>query len=260
MHGKFGWYELMTNDVKGAAAFYGAVVGWTAQAQGGGGMDYTVFSAGDYGVAGMMALTPEMIAGGGRPGWLGYIVADDVDATVADLTRAGGKVHKGPQDVPGMLRFAVVADPQGVVFTVFTPDPRMEAPPPPPANTPGHFGWRELVTDDWQASWSFYAGLFGWKKGMAVDMGPMGTYQTFGATEGDGIGDIGGMMNKPPGVPMPSYWTYYINVEAIGGAIERLTAAGGKVINGPHVVPGGTIIVQAMDPQGAMFSLMSTQA
>src|ERR1700743_771600 len=30
--GRFIWYELMTPDVEGAKAFYGAVVGWTAQA------------------------------------------------------------------------------------------------------------------------------------------------------------------------------------------------------------------------------------
>ena len=255
MHGKFGWYELMTTDVAGAEAFYAAVVGWTAKAMGSGldGGEYTVFSAGEYGVAGMLALTEAMKAGGARPGWLGYIVADDVDASVDALVKAGGKVHRAAADVPGMLRFAVVADPQGVVVIVFTPNPAMQAPPPPPPSTPGLFGWSELVTTDWQAAFDFYSGLFGWTKAMAVDMGPMGTYQTFAAGADQ---SVGGMMNKPEAVPAP-YWAYYILVDAIGAAIERLKTAGGTLINGPHPVPGGMFIAQGLDPQGAMFSLLS---
>ena len=49
---------------------------------------------------------------------------------------------------------------------------------------------------------------------------------------------------------------YYINVEAIDAAVARATAGGGQVINGPMEVPGGSWIVNAVDPQGAMFSLV----
>ena len=38
-------------------------------------------------------------------------------------------------------------------------------------------------------------------------------------------------------------------------AIERVTANGGKILNGPMEVPGGTWVANAMDPQGAAFSL-----
>ena len=260
MHGYFGWYELVTTDTAAAKAFYSAVTGWTTRSMGHGidGNEYTVFSVEkDYGVAGMMALTDAMQAGGARPGWLGYILSDDVDATLEALVKAGGTVHRPASDIPDMLRFAVVADPQGVVFIVFTPNPRMQAPPPPPPGTPGTFGWSELVTTDWEAAYRFYSGLFGWTKAMAVDMDAMGTYQTFGVNGAEPA--IGGMMNKPPGMPMPAYWAYYINVDSIGAAIERLKTAGGTVINGPHPVPGGMFIVQATDPQGAVFCLLSAK-
>ena len=42
--------------------------------------------------------------------------------------------------------------------------------------------------------------------------------------------------------------------------VERLKASGGKVVNGPMEVPGGSWIVQGLDPQGAMFSLVSPKA
>ena len=223
---------------------------------GAGGGEYTVFSAGEHGVGGMLALTDEMKAMGARPGWLGYIVSDDDDATVAELIKAGGKVHRPATDIPDMLRFAVVADPQGVVFMIFTPNPRMDSPAPPAPGTLGTVGWNELVTTDWEAAFGFYSGLFGWTKAMAVDMGEMGTYQTFGI--GGAEPPIGGMMNRPAVVPA-SYWAYYIQVDSIGAAIERLKAAGGMLINGPHPVPSGQFIAQGIDPQGAMFSLLSAK-
>ena len=120
---------------------------------------------------------------------------------------------------------------------------------------PGIVGWHELYAIDGQKAFGFYADLFGWTKVEAMDMGAMGVYQIFAA----GGPPIGGMMTKPPGVPV-SFWNYYFQVDGIGAAMERLKAAGGSVINGPMEVPGGSWIVQGLDPQGAMFSLVSPQA
>jgi predicted enzyme related to lactoylglutathione lyase len=67
---------------------------------------------------------------------------------------------------------------------------------------------------------------------------------------------IGGMMNKPPEMSdVPNNWQIYFLVPDITSAVERVTAGGGKILNGPVEVPGGDMIVNAMDPQGAAFSL-----
>lgn len=79
-------------------------------------------------------------------------------------------------------------------------------------------------------------------------MGPMGNYRIFGA---DGV-QMGGMMDKPENIV--SGWGFYINVDGIDAAAERIKANGGQVLMGPHEVPGGSWIVQAMDPQGAAFA------
>ena len=47
----------------------------------------------------------------------------------------------------------------------------------------------------------------------------------------------------------------YFRVPDINAAIERIKANGGQILNGPMEVPGGDWIVNAMDPQGAAFSL-----
>jgi predicted enzyme related to lactoylglutathione lyase len=86
-------------------------------------------------------------------------------------------------------------------------------------------------------------------------MGAMGRYQLFNA----GGPPIGGMMTKPADVPAP-FWSYYFRVDAIGAALDRLKREGGQVINGPMEVPGDDWIVQGIDPQGAMFSLVSRKA
>ncbi len=63
-------------------------------------------------------------------------------------------------------------------------------------------------------------------------------------------------MTKPPAVPVPC-WQYYINVAGIDAAAGRVTQGGGKILNGPHQVPGGSWIAQCSDPQGAMFAMVS---
>jgi predicted enzyme related to lactoylglutathione lyase len=254
-HGKFCWYELMTTDAAAAETFYRGVVGWGANDAGQPDMAYTLLLAGEAPVAGLMTLPEAACAGGAKPGWIGYVAVDDVDAYAARVTEAGGSVHRAPADIPGIGRFAVVADPQGATFVLFKGTAGM-SPPPAGCNHPGYTGWHELMAADGEAAFKFYAGLFGWTKADAMDMGPMGIYQLFAA--GGGLA-IGGMMTKPPSVPAP-FWTYYFQVDGIEAAVSRIKAGGGTIINGPMEVPGGRWIVQGLDPQGAMFALLGPKA
>jgi predicted enzyme related to lactoylglutathione lyase len=248
--GKFGWYELMTSDTQAAAKFYSSVVGWTTKDVGNADMSYTTFNVGEYGVAGMLSL-PQ------HTGWIGYIHVDDVDAHVTKIVEAGGKVWKPATDVPGMLRFAVMSDPQGAGFVVFTSNPAMPSPAnPPKAPTPGTIGWHELYAADLEPAWDFYSKMFGWTIARDMDMGQMGIYRIFNEPENPTPMGAGGMMTKDPNVPNP-VWGFYFNVDGIDAAIERINAAGGKILMGPHQVPGDSWIVMAQDPQGAKFNLVS---
>ncbi|ODT07051.1 MAG: glyoxalase [Mesorhizobium sp. SCN 65-20] len=248
----FFWYELLTTDLDAAEAFYTAVVGWRAEPfnQSPGMPRYIVVNAGDRGVGGLMTLPDDAKQMGMPPAWLGYIYTRDVDASVASLTSAGGAVHRAPDDIPGVGRFAVVADPQGAVFMFLQPNgPDL---PAVPLDTLGHVGWHELFTSDWKKALGFYSGQFGWGKDEQFDMGEMGIYQMFNAGEGM----IGGMMNKPEQIPV-SVWQFYFNVASIDAATKRVTDNGGKLLMGPMEVPGGQWIVQCQDPQGAHFALLA---
>ena len=63
------------------------------------------------------------------------------------------------------------------------------------------------------------------------------------------------MMTRPDNIPVP-LWLYYFQVGGIEAAAERVKAGGGQVLNGPMEVPSGVWIIQALDPQGAMFALI----
>jgi predicted enzyme related to lactoylglutathione lyase len=249
MPDNFFWYDLATSDVSAARKFYGDVVGWTHQDVSQGAHAYGLFKVGDAGVTGLMPYPDGMQLP--FPVWTGYIGVADVDATANRVKQAGGVVHRGPIEVPGVIRFAVVADPQEAVFIIAK---GLEAQPMPklPVGTPGTMGWRELFAADWEKDFVFYEKLFGWTKAQAHDMGQMGTYQLFAA----GADPIGGMMNKPPQMTR-SWWNYYINVDAIDSAKDRVEKGGGSVLMGPMEVPGGQWVLQARDPQGGHFSLVA---
>ncbi len=250
-HGKFCWYELMTTDADAAARFYTAVVGWAAVDSGMTGHRYTLLQVAGQSVGGLMALPPEAAAGGARPGWVGYVAVDDVDAHAVRLTQAGGQVCKPAEDIPGVGRFAVVADPHGAVFCLFKDAAGGDMPAPAAPGTPGRVGWHELHAGALAAEWPFYESLFGWKKTDALDMGPMGVYQLW-----DNGRNQGGMMTKSAEMPA-SAWLYYVNTDAADAAVARIEAGGGRVLMGPQEVPGGSWIVQALDPQGAHFALVA---
>ncbi len=251
MAAPFCWYELMTSDTAAAGEFYAKVVGWTAE-QAQGAMPYTMFLVrGGPPIGGMMGISPEMAQQGSRPGWIGYVAVDDVEASTAKAAALGATVHRQPSEIPGVGRFSVLADPFGAVFMLFHAAPEFAM--PPDGEGPGFIAWRELMAGDLEKAWAFYSALLGWTKDTDHDMGPMGPYRLF-KTGGDKA--VGGMMTKPPTLPA-SFWTYYFSVDGVRAATDRLTAAGGKVMNGPMQVPGGDWTVQAMDPQGAMFALHS---
>jgi predicted enzyme related to lactoylglutathione lyase len=200
---------------------------------------------------GLMAL-PDDDGSATPPHWIIYVGTSDVDATVEAAEKLGGKVLKPAADIPNVGRFAVLSDPQGAAFAVFTPsstpDEGMSA-----GGGVGDFTWHELATTDLDAAFSFYSELFGWEKGPAHDMGEPGIYQIVK----HGGQDVGGIW-KARDNSTPPNWLSYVRVEDAAKAASAVKAAGGRVLNGPMEVPGGSWIVQLLDPQGGAFALVES--
>jgi uncharacterized protein len=247
--GRFVWYELLTSDPEAAQRFYTRLFDWGTQAfEGSGPEPYTMWTNKGTLIGGVMRL-PEPARQAGSPShWLAYIGTPNVDETVEQAQKLGARVHVPARDIPTVGRFAVLLDPQGAAFAVFTPAPSSSGGPQGPPPT-GGFSWHELSTTDHEAALRFYQTLFGWEKLSVHDMGEMGTYIIYGLAGTP----FGGMFKKGPG--MPTAFVLYVKVEDAEAGVEKVKELGGRIVNGPMEVPGGDRIAIALDPQGAPFAL-----
>lgn len=250
--GEFVWYELMSPDPDASKVFYDTVVGWTIGDRPEGDMDYRMIGAPDGFAGGVLGLSADMIAGGATPGWMGYLGVDDVDASVAAISAAGGQIHLPALDMPDVGRFAMVSDPQGVVFYIMR-GASDEASTAYGRMAMGHASWNELLTTDDAAALAFYDTHFGIKTVGTMPMGAMGDY-SFIANEAGGDA-IGAVMRAPPGVK-PG-WGFYFRVPDIEAAKAKVEQGGGTVTAGPMEVPGGEMVINAIDPHGAPFGLVA---
>jgi predicted enzyme related to lactoylglutathione lyase len=247
------WYELMTTDPAAAEKFYRTVVGWTAMPFEGSPEPYTIFKRkGDVNVAGLMKVPEGMHM---PPFWAMYVAVPKFEEAVAHIKRLGGGELSPAMDIPTVGRIQMLKDPQGAAFYIIQPASSEERPENAPE--PGEGSWHELMTTDAEAAMKFYTEVFGWKASETMDMGEMGKYHMFNRPQGM----IGGMMNKPPEMAdAPPFWGIYFLVTDIDAAVERIKANGGQILNGPMEVPGGDRVLNAMDPQGAAFSLHARKA
>jgi predicted enzyme related to lactoylglutathione lyase len=247
IRGRFVWHELMTTDTDAASDFYSHVVPWKTEDSGM--PSYTLWISGKFRAGGLMAL-PEDEPSGTPPHWIIYIGTPDVDETVEAVEKLGGKVLKAASDIPSVGRFAVLSDPQGAAFAVFTPAP-ISGDGASPGGGVGDFTWHELATTDPDAAFNFYSELFGWSKGASHDMGEMGVYQLVS----HGGQDVGGIYKARDNSTPPS-WLSYVRVADATKAANAAKSAGGRILNGPMEVPGGSWIVSMLDPQGGAFAVV----
>lgn len=121
------------------------------------------------------------------------------------------------------------------------------------ANPHGTPIWYELLTDDPDASKTFYDAVIGW----TVEAKPSGEmdYRMIGA----GDGQVGGVMRLTPdmkaGGAEPT-WLFYIGVDDVDTTVEEIKAAGGSVLVPAWNIPGIGRIAMVADPQGLPFYVM----
>jgi predicted enzyme related to lactoylglutathione lyase len=122
--GALCWTELYTTDVEGVKAFYHSTLGWETEDVPMGAFTYTVVRPSDTGQeasqGGIMPISPEMASGGVTPRWQPYFEVADGDAVAVAASSHGGTVLMPPQDIEGVGRLALFADPFGATFAVIT--------------------------------------------------------------------------------------------------------------------------------------------
>jgi predicted enzyme related to lactoylglutathione lyase len=113
--GAMTWNDLVTPDPDAAARFYEAMFGWTTEEVPDAGGYRVILNAGRSN-GGIMPTDP---GGGTPPSWMPYFGHEDVEGLVGRIGDVGGRVYNGPVHMAhGTI--AVLGDPQGAVFAVWT--------------------------------------------------------------------------------------------------------------------------------------------
>ncbi len=119
-------HELMSTDPKQSEQFYQQVVGVSVTPLGAESDSYQMLMVGGEPVGGIAGPRPDQEgwpSGGPDAHWIAYFGTDDVDEAARRAEELGGAVLLPPVNVPGMGRAAVLRDPQGAAFGVFTSEP-----------------------------------------------------------------------------------------------------------------------------------------
>jgi uncharacterized protein len=248
--GTFAWPELATTDQQGAVAFYRALFGWSVDEQPIGPTEtYSMFQLRGKEVGAAYTMRPEERQSGAPPHWNSYVTVKNVDDAVKRAQALGATVFAAPFDVMDAGRMAVLQDPTGAVFQVWEPKKHIGA---KILDEPGALCWTELTTSDTKAAEKFYTQLFGWTPKHSAAGAPM-EYTEFSVGGTPSIG----MMPKPAEMPaeIPSYWMPYFLVAGVDASAARAKELGGKLMVGPHDIPGTGRFAILNDPQGAMFAI-----
>ena len=115
--GDFTWHELATTDIDAAFSFYAELFGWVkknAMDMGPAGL-YQEYGIGADTLGGMYLKPKDMP---GTASFMFYARVADLDAAAGRVTRNGGKVFMGPNEVPGGDRVVGFFDPQGAAFAL----------------------------------------------------------------------------------------------------------------------------------------------
>lgn len=244
--GTFSWFSLMTSDVREATKFYKNLLGWTStefEIPGHGASEIYVAAGKTFGNPVQLGDDETM------PGhWIPYIAVDNVDSSCEKSGRLGGKVVVPAFDIPSIGRTAVITDPVGAAFHIYTPDDK-SADMKMTGNEPGQVCWLELMINNPDAVIPYYGEMFGWKISEPMDMNG-GSYQSL-----EICGDkLGGIMKRPPQVPeTPPAWLAYMCVESVDKANKKAVSLGGKVVMPKTEIPDTGYFSLIQDPTGAFF-------
>jgi hypothetical protein len=240
LHGKFVWFEHVSNDVQKSCTFYAELLGWKSDPVPVGDQQYHMIQNAGQGIGGFRTAMP------GMPNhWMSYLSVADVDGTTRSAQAAGAKMLMPPTDFGPVGRGATIADPTGAALSLW----KGAQGDPPDAQTvpPGAWYWTECWTPDAKAALAFYEKVFGYTHS-AMDMKSKGTYYVLNK---DGIGRAGLMQSTQPNAP-PA-WLPYVSVADCDATARRATALAAKILVPPMDIPDVGRFTVFMDPAGAVL-------
>lgn len=113
-------------------------------------------------------------------------------------------------------------------------------------NAVTHF---EVVGKDGEALQQFYSQAFGWRMNEAVPGYAMAVTEADGINGGVGTGQGG-----------QNHVTFYVEVDDLQEALDKIEGLGGKTAMPPLQIPNGPHIAMFTDPEGHLVGLAKTRS
>lgn len=240
--GKFVWYEYQSNDIPAARRFYEGLFGWHTEMMPMGDERYPLLMNGSIGIGGFTAPAP-----GVSPQWRSYLSVADVDASYRLAVAAGARTIQGPTDYGVVGRSAVVQDPTGASFALWTSAQGDQ--PDVPQAPPGSFCWTELSTGDARRALAFYERVIGY--GHETMNMPQGQYHLLTK---DGQQRAGLMQCAEANAPVQ--WLPYVAVASAEDTLALSERLGATRLMPLHDVPDVGRMGMLRDPQGAQIAFI----
>jgi predicted enzyme related to lactoylglutathione lyase len=259
------WVDTNQPDPERAADFYRGVFGWAVEDTMPPESDgrYFIGRINGRDAAAISSMPTEAPA---TATWNTYIWVDDVEATAARVSDAGGSVVVEPFDVMDAGRMAVVADPEGASFCLWQAGRHRGA---TVVNEHGALNFNGLATRDVERAAAFYGAVFGWQV-LDLPAGLMWTLPGYGdhleaSTPGlraqmDQMGAPAGFIDVvaalqpigPDDHATAARWDVTFGVDDVDTIAARAHDLGGEVVSGPLDAPWSRV-AEIKDPQGATF-------
>jgi len=238
-------FELMAGDAKPLYKFYSELFGWHVEEMQMG-PDQPAYGVIDThsdgkGINGGIATTPD-----GSSGTTVYVEVKDIDATLEEAEKLGGKVAMEKEVIPNVVTLAQFLDPHGNRIGLVEEDPTQEVPEASKGSNPP-ITWFEILGTAGAPLTEFYTKLFGWKIESYGD--PNVDYSHVETKAGKGID--GGLGASPMGHPTVQV---YAEVGDLQAYLDKAVKLGGKAIM-PVSDMGTVSIALFTDPVGNTFGL-----
>jgi predicted enzyme related to lactoylglutathione lyase len=210
--GKFVWGDLVSQDVAGSKAFYGALFGWTFSVNG----RYTTVLNRGVPTAGIVAARDKDRG----TEWIGNLSVVDVDLATALFGKHGGRVEAGPVDAPNRGRIAFVTDAGGAALLLVH---AAGGDPPDAHPVIGGWLWWELWTHDVEKATDLLAEVGGYQR-ETVDLRDE-PYRVLR----DPKVRRAGIIEAPPEVH-PT-WLPYFRVADTGASVKQAVELGARLVD-----------------------------
>lgn len=231
-------FEIISPDPKATNKFYSELFGWKMQEI----PDVYTFidTAGGRGINGGIGAARE----GDTPGIQFYVEVPECQKYLDKAVELGGEIAVPVTEVPDMVTFGIVKDPQGNLTGVVKEGEG-------PGSSPGDGApvtWFEATAPDGKALQDFYVKLFDWKIKPSDEGGTIYGEVDTGSSKGIS-GGIGGSADSG------SSTTVYAEVDDVEKYLERAESLGAKRVMDPMSVGEKTTIVLFADPQGLTMGI-----